>query len=108
MAQHDIINLKKGMISMAQQVKKRIQVTMDKGIAESAEFIINKAGLTPGTVISMVYAEINRTGKIPVKPQADAKDLATAKLIDASYNTPSVKLDNDSDIKDFFEDDGGY
>lgn len=93
---------------MPEQVKKRIQITIDKGIAESAEYIIEKAGLTPGAVLSMIYAEINRTGKVPVNGEIGAKDLATAKLISASYNRPNVHLDNDQDIADFFDDDDGY
>ena len=49
---------------MTTLVKKRVQYTVDQAIMESAEYIMTKVGLTPATVMSMVYAEIARTGKI--------------------------------------------
>lgn len=88
--------------------KKRIQFTIDKGTAASAEFIINRAGLTPANIISMIYSEIANTGKIPVDLQATDDELAEAKLIRASYDLPTKKLDNDKAIDDFMNDDGGY
>lgn len=89
-------------------IKKRIQFTVDKGTAASAEYIINRSGLTPANVISMVYAEIANTGKIPVDLQATNDELAKAKLIKASYDLPTQKLNSDKAIEDFMNDDGGY
>ncbi|TXJ09410.1 MAG: damage-inducible protein J, partial [Acinetobacter sp.] len=71
---------------MTMLVKKRIQYTVDQAICESAEYIMAKAGLTPATILSMVYAEIANTGKIPVTVQVSKEDFLTAKLIEASYN----------------------
>lgn len=93
---------------MSEMVKRRIQYTVDEGIAESAEYIMAKAGVTPATLLSMLYSEINNTGKIPVYPQVSENDALAAKLIAASYNVPSVKLDNQQAIDDFMDDDGGY
>ena len=66
---------------MTTLVKKRVQYTVDQAIMESAEYIMTKVGLTPATVMSMVYAEIARTGKIPVTTQVSDEDLNTARLI---------------------------
>ncbi|TXJ07426.1 MAG: damage-inducible protein J [Acinetobacter sp.] len=93
---------------MTALIKKRIQYTVDEAISESAEYIMAKAGLTPATVLSMVYAEIANTGKIPVTAHVRKEDLFTAKLIEASYNLPSIKVNTDTAIEDFFADDGGY
>jgi len=93
---------------MTTLVKKRVQYTVDQAILESAEFIMAKVGLTPATVLSMVYAEIARTGKIPVALQVGEDDLNTAKLIAASHNLPSVKVSTPAEITDFLDDDGGY
>ncbi|MBK0040788.1 MULTISPECIES: type II toxin-antitoxin system RelB/DinJ family antitoxin [unclassified Leuconostoc] len=93
---------------MSEMVKRRIQYTLDQGVAESAEYILSKAGITPATLMSMMYAQINKTGQIPVTPQARPEDIATAKLINASYNLPSVSVDNQKALDDFLEDDGGY
>lgn len=89
-------------------ISKRIQFQIDKGTAQSADYIIKKAGLSPSNVISMVYAEIANTGKIPVDLQATPTELAQARLIRASYDLPKVKVNNKKAEKDFLEDDGGY
>ncbi|MCH4248295.1 MAG: type II toxin-antitoxin system RelB/DinJ family antitoxin [Acinetobacter populi] len=93
---------------MTALVKRRVQYTVDQAILESAEYIMAKAGLTPATVLSMVYAEIARTGKIPVTAQVSEDDFNTARLIAASHNLPSVKVFTDTDIVNFLEDDNGY
>lgn len=95
-------------MTATKKIKKRIQFTLDEGTAKSADYIIKKAGLTPDTVISMVYSEIANTGKIPVNLQATQDDLARANIIRASYDLPNVKVDNEKAIDDFFDDDGGY
>lgn len=89
-------------------VNRRISFKVDEGTAESAEYIIKQAGLSPSNVMSMVYSEIANTGKIPVKLEATSDDLAKANIIRASYELPTTKLDNDKDIDNFFSDDGGY
>ncbi|MGB8697406.1 type II toxin-antitoxin system RelB/DinJ family antitoxin [Acinetobacter sp.] len=93
---------------MTTLVKKRVQYTVDQAIMESAEYIMAKVGLTPATVLSMVYAEIARTGKIPVTTQVGDEDFNTARLIAVSHNIPIVKVSNDADAAAFLEDDGGY
>jgi addiction module RelB/DinJ family antitoxin len=93
---------------MTTLVKKRVQYTVDQAIMESAEYIMAKVGLTPATVLSMVYAEIARTGKIPVTTQVGDEDFNTARLIAISHNIPSVKVSNTADAAAFLEDDSGY
>lgn len=93
---------------MSTLIKKRIQYSVDEAIAESAEYIIKKVGLTPANVLSMVYAEIARTGKIPVSTQVSDDDLNTAKLIALSHNIPSVKVTDAESMQAFLDDDGGY
>lgn len=93
---------------MSNKIKKRIQIFGDKGTMESAEYIIKKAGLSPTTLISALYVQIAKTGKIPLSLEATPEELAQAKLIAASYNLPSVKVNNSKTAKDFLDDDGGY
>lgn len=93
---------------MANITKKRIQFSIDKGTAASAEYIIDRAGISSSDLISMMYAQIANTGKIPIKLEANDDDLAKANIIRASYDMPKTKLDNDKAIDAFFTDDGGY
>lgn len=93
---------------MSTIVKKRIQYTVDKGILESAEFIMSKFGLNPATMMSMVYAEIARTGKLPVTTQLSNNDLNKAKVLEASHNLPTVHVNTAQELDSFLHDDGGY
>lgn len=56
----------------------------------------------------MVYAEIARTGQIPVSTKVSDEDLNTVKLIALSHNIPSVMITNAQSASAFLEDDGGY
>ena len=93
---------------MSNKIKKRIQISGDKGTMESAEYIIKKSGLSPTTLISALYVQIAKTGKIPLTLEATPVELAQAKLIAASYNLPSVIVNYSMVAKDFLDDDGGY
>lgn len=93
---------------MSTLIKKRVQYSVDEAIAESAEYIIKKFGLTPASVFSMVMAEIAQTGRIPVSNKLSDDDLNTAKLIALSHNIPSVKVSDAISAQAFLDDDGGY
>lgn len=69
-----------------------------------------KVGHTSAMLLSMVYAEIVRTGKIPVTPQVGKDDFNTARLIAISHNLPSIKVSTNASIidMDFLENDGVY
>lgn len=95
-------------MASANMVQRRVQFSLDAGTIKSAEYIIKKAGISPANLMSMIYSEIANTGKIPVDLKASDEDMAKANIIRASYNLPTVKLDNDKAIRDFLEDDGGY
>ncbi|HAT55883.1 MAG TPA: damage-inducible protein J [Lactobacillus sp.] len=93
---------------MSEMIKKRIQYSIDKGVYESAEYILNKAGISSSNLISMVYAEISRTGKIPVSPAVTQSDFDVATLINVSYNLPTLKVNDQQSANEFLSDDGGY
>lgn len=50
---------------MTTLVKKRFNTRLIMQLWNRQNIIMTKVGLTPATVMSMVYAEIARTGKIP-------------------------------------------
>lgn len=67
-----------------------------------------QAGITAESLIPMIYAEIVRTGKIPITMQVSEDNLNTARLIAASQDIPSVHIHDHSSLTRFAEDDGGY
>lgn len=93
---------------MTKLVEKQVQYTVDQAILESAESIMIKAGITPSNLISMIYAEIARAGKIPVILQEGCTDFHTIRIIEASRNLPQTKVSTPLDIDSFLNDDSGY
>ena len=93
---------------MKKYVKKQLEYTVDRQILEASECIMAQAGITPETLIPMIYAEIVRTGKIPITMQVSEDNLNTARLITASQDIPSVHIHDHSSLTRFAEDDGGY
>lgn len=96
-------------INMSEQIKKRIQFSVDKGTAMAAEHIIEVLGLTPASVMSMVYAEIANSGKLPVSIEVSEEEKRWSKMVERIFETTPVKeIKTDEDIEAFFDDDGGY
>ena len=93
---------------MKKYVKKQLEYTVDQEVLEAAELIMAQAGITAESLIPMIYAEIVRTGKIPITMQVSEDDLNTARLIAASQEIPSVHIHSNSSLTLFLEDDGGY
>ena len=95
-------------MSEQQTIKKRVQFTIDEGTAKAAEYLLHKAGISSGSLMSMVYSEIANTGKIPVQLRATENDFLKSQIIREAHKMTSVSLDNDKAIDNFLNDDGGY
>lgn len=93
---------------MKKFVKKQLEYIVDHTVLESAELIMAQAGITPETLISMIYVEIVRTGTQQITMQVSEDDLNTARLIAASQEIPSVHIHTNSSLSLFLEDYGRY
>lgn len=60
--------------------KKKLQLTVDKQSAESAENIIYELGLTPAIVINALYKQISATGEIPLNLKLTSKQKVEQKI----------------------------
>ena len=94
---------------MTHTIKRRVQFSVDEGVAEAVESLLAKAGLTTSTLLPLVYAQILNTGQIPITHELSDEDLADeAKIIADSYEVPTFEVNTDADVQAFFDDDGGY
>ncbi|QNQ80455.1 type II toxin-antitoxin system RelB/DinJ family antitoxin [Lactobacillus sp. PV034] len=84
---------------------KKVQVNVNKEIAEDAENVMSQIGLTPSAVINSLYREIVATGKIPLSFSLTPEQLATMRIKEAAMNLPTQKVETDKELTEFFDED---
>lgn len=84
---------------------KKIQVNVNRKIAEEAENVMNEIGVTPAAVINTLYREIIATGKIPLSFSLTPEQMATMRIKEAAMHLPSKKVDSDEELMEFFDED---
>ena len=67
--------------------KKRIQVQVDNELADDTEQVLERLGLTPTTVITMLYKRIVATGALPFKPALTEGEKATLHFLKSTGDT---------------------
>lgn len=72
--------------------KKRVQVQIDRHLADQVELILDAIGLTPTTALTVFYKQIVNHGGIPFALEASEREKATAKLLAASQMRPVTKM----------------
>lgn len=88
--------------------KKRIQVNVDAKAATEAEAVFEALGISPTTVLNMLYKKVAAEGKIPFDLSLTEDQLANLRLNKAieSLNKQPKIIDNDADAERFlFSDD---
>ncbi|MFD1124155.1 type II toxin-antitoxin system RelB/DinJ family antitoxin [Lentilactobacillus raoultii] len=89
---------------MAVKEKKRIQVQIDKELANDTEQVLDKLGLTPTTAINMFYKRIVATGSLPFQPTLTPGEKATLHFFKQAQDIPVTKFKNAHDVKDWLND----
>lgn len=84
---------------------KKVQVNVNREIAEDAENVMTAIGVTPSTVINSLYREIVATGKIPLSFSLTPEQMATMRIREAAMKIPNKKVETDEDIAEFFDED---
>lgn len=83
---------------MTQILKKRIQVQVNRSLANEGNAILNKLGLTPTTAITMFYKRLVAKGGLPFSTdltQCEKDELAIQQL---TANLPVEDLDTPEKI----------
>lgn len=77
---------------------KKVQANVDRTIADDAEDIMNKIGVTPSVVINTLYREIVATGRIPLSFSLTPRQRATMKLQEAVKDIPTKEIKSKKDF----------
>lgn len=71
----------------------KVQANVDRDLAKRVNNMIESLGLTPTTLINMVYRTIDNTGEIPVQTKLTDEQKSALELIQASKKIPVVHVD---------------
>ena len=72
---------------MAVKEKKRVQVQIDKELADNTEAVLSQLGLNPTTAINMFYKRIVADAALPFKPALSEAERANLSLLKATKET---------------------
>lgn len=72
---------------MAVKEKKRVQVQIDKELADNTEAVLSQLGLNPTTAINMFYKGIVADAALPFKPALSEAERANLSLLKATKET---------------------
>ena len=94
---------------MAENVR-RLQVSMNKQLADKGEEYIKAMGLNRNTVFSMLYQAIVNQGKLPFTPQVSERELAiqhTTEMLRQAIDDGQLKEYDmtDEEMKEMWNDD---
>ncbi|MCT3393018.1 type II toxin-antitoxin system RelB/DinJ family antitoxin (plasmid) [Lentilactobacillus hilgardii] len=77
---------------MAVKEKKRVQVQIDKELADNTEAVLSELGLNPTTAINMFYKRIVADAALPFKPALSEAEKANLGLLEATKERPVTEL----------------
>ena len=79
--------IKGGEKIMAVKEKKRVQVQIDKELADNTEAVLSQLGLNPTTAINMFYKRIVADAALPFKPALSEVERTNLSLLKATKET---------------------
>lgn len=89
---------------MAVKEKKRVQVKIDKELADNTEAVLSQLGLNPTTAINMFYKRIVADAALPFKPALSEAERAHLSLLKATKETPVTEFKDAKEVADWLND----
>lgn len=93
------------MMNTITRKNKRVQVNVERNLANEAEDVMEELGLNPTVVINALYKEIVATGRIPLSFSLTQEQLTALRIRLLSKNKPEKEINNEEDMKEFFDED---
>lgn len=84
---------------------KRVQVNVERNLANEAEDVMNEIGLNPTVVINALYKEIVATGRVPLSFSLTPEQKTALKIRQLSNNKPEKEITSEEDMRKFFDED---
>ncbi|MGY3743419.1 type II toxin-antitoxin system RelB/DinJ family antitoxin [Leuconostoc inhae] len=85
--------------------KKRIQIQLDREVADQAEEIIDSLGLNTTVAINMFFKSLISNGGMPFEVKLTPRQIATRQFIEATKNITVEVLDTDEKIQSWLDED---
>lgn len=89
---------------MAVKEKKRVQVKIDKELADNTEAVLSQLGLNPTTAINMFYKRIVANGALPFNVSLSEEERANLRFLKATKETPVTELKGAKEVADWLND----
>ena len=89
---------------MAVKEKKRVQVQIDKELADNTEAVLSQLGLNPTTAINMFYKRIVADAALPFKPALSEAERANLRFLKATKETPVTEFKGAKEVADWLND----
>ncbi|MCT3543743.1 type II toxin-antitoxin system antitoxin, RelB/DinJ family [Lentilactobacillus buchneri] len=89
---------------MTLKEKKRVQVQVDKDLADSTEAVLNQLGLNSTVVINALYSRITATGSLPFELKLSPREKASLDLVEASKAIPRKRITDKKELAAWLSD----
>ncbi|KRL05230.1 MULTISPECIES: type II toxin-antitoxin system RelB/DinJ family antitoxin [Liquorilactobacillus] len=89
---------------MAVKEKKRVQVQIDKDLANKTEAVLSELGLNQTTAINMFYKRIVADGALPFKLALSEVEKANLGFLKATKDIPVTEFKDTKEIADWLND----
>jgi DNA-damage-inducible protein J len=99
-----VVSKERGETIMAVKEKKRIQVKIDKDLADDTEVILSELGLTPTTAINMFYKRIVANGALPFNVSLSKEEKDNLRFLKATKDTPVTEFKDAKEVADWLND----
>ncbi|GAA0485880.1 type II toxin-antitoxin system RelB/DinJ family antitoxin [Alkalibacterium sp. s-m-22] len=87
---------------MSMKEKKRIQIQIDKEVAEEVELIFEELGLNQTTAVNAFYKQVLASGGLPFDLMLTREQKAAIRLNQASKRAPLEKLETREEVEEWF------
>ncbi|WP_334341518.1 type II toxin-antitoxin system RelB/DinJ family antitoxin [Companilactobacillus sp. HBUAS56275] len=91
-------------MQMKKDPKKKLNINIDKNLAEETQSVLDELGLNQTTAIIMYFKQIVAKGKIPFSIELTDKQKASRELRENLKKIPVEKLNTKKQIEDWFND----
>lgn len=90
---------------MTEATKKRIQVQVNKSLADEGDAILDYLGLTPTTAITMFYKRLVAEGGLPFSTELTPREKDELEIQQLTKNLPVEHLNTPEKIKKWMHQD---
>lgn len=85
--------------------KKKVQVNIDKELAQEVEIVLEDLGMNPTVLITALYKRVAAQGEVPFSLALTEREKAKNRLAKAVDKVPTKQLRNMDEIANWLDDD---